>query len=91
MISSGPRRRTLLGTALATPFIRPASAAEPLTIWHDLGDNGGKWFAAQAELFAATHPGFALRPTNYPTDQWFGPRDRRHQHRYRARSDLQQL
>jgi ABC-type glycerol-3-phosphate transport system substrate-binding protein len=63
-------RRFCLAVALA---LGAAPAwAQQLTIWHDLGDNGAKWFAAMAEAFAKTHPGVTLRATNYPTDQWFG-------------------
>src|ERR1700730_621303 len=56
----------LIGTG-ATP-----SRAETLTIWHDLGDNGTKWFDEAAALFAKDHPGTTLRAVSYPTDQWFG-------------------
>jgi ABC-type glycerol-3-phosphate transport system substrate-binding protein len=67
----GIRRRVL---ALAAGFALAAGpvAAQQLTVWHDLGDSGTKWFAAMAEAFAKTHPGVTLRATNYPTDQWFG-------------------
>lgn len=56
---------------LALLAIVPA-AAQQLTVWHDLGDNGTKWFNAVSAEFAKAHPGVTLRPTSYPTDQWFG-------------------
>jgi multiple sugar transport system substrate-binding protein len=49
-----------------------AARAQQLTIWHDLGDNGTKWFVAASEEFAKTHPGVTVRAISYPTDQWFG-------------------
>lgn len=67
------RKRSLLGAVLAATLTAAAPAtAQQLTIWHDLGDNGQKYFAAMAEDFARSHPGVTLRATNYPTDQWFG-------------------
>ncbi len=68
-----PSRRLLLGAALATPFIRPAAAqSRTLQIWHDLGENGTKWFADVATAFAAEESGIQIRAISYPTDQWFG-------------------
>ena len=62
-----------VGTALALPFMRPASAqSRTLQIWHDLGENGTKWFADVATAFAAEEPGVQVRAISYPTDQWFG-------------------
>ena len=67
------RKRSLFGALVAAALMAAAPApAQQLTVWHDLGDNGQKWFAAMAEDFAKTHPGVTLRATNYPTDQWFG-------------------
>jgi ABC-type glycerol-3-phosphate transport system substrate-binding protein len=62
----------LLAGLLAAPLAARGEAAQQLTVWHDLGDNGTKWFAAMATDFAKTHPGVTLRATSYPTDQWFG-------------------
>ncbi len=59
----------LLGSGL---FGSIAARAQELTIWHDLGGNGTKWFAAAGEAFAKTHPGVTVRAISYPTDQWFG-------------------
>lgn len=69
-------RRTLIGSfalgGLAAPFIRPAAAQErTLQIWHDLGDNGTRWFADVAAAFALETPGVQVRAVSYPTDQWF--------------------
>ncbi len=52
-------------------FCAPLKAQE-LTIWHDLGDNGIKWFQAAGAEFAKTKPGVTVRSLSYPTDQWFG-------------------
>ncbi len=60
---------SLLGVGLLDGAAAPA---QELTIWHDLGDNGTKWFAAAGEAFAKTHPGVTVRAISYPTDQWFG-------------------
>jgi len=70
-MSSLPRRGLLAGL-LATPLAARGEAAQQLTVWHDLGDNGTKWFAALSAEFAKAHPGVTLRATSYPTDQWFG-------------------
>ena len=69
------RRRTLLvsaaGLVVACGPSRAADAVT-LTIWHDLGDPGNKWFAATGDAFATSHPGVTIRAISYPTDQWFG-------------------
>jgi multiple sugar transport system substrate-binding protein len=52
-------------------FVGLAKAQE-LVVWHDLGDNGVKWFQALSTEFAKTRPGVTVRSINYPTDQWFG-------------------
>ena len=72
MRMSSVLRRGLLAALLATPLLASSATAQQLTVWHDLGDNGTKWFAAMADAFAKTHPGVTLRATSYPTDQWFG-------------------
>lgn len=46
--------------------------AQELVVWHDLGENGIKWFQALSTEFAKTRPGVTVRSINYPTDQWFG-------------------
>ncbi len=65
-------RRQALAIGAALLLGGGAASAQQLTVWHDLGDNGSKWFGAMADAFAKTHPGVTVRPTNYPTDQWFG-------------------
>jgi ABC-type glycerol-3-phosphate transport system substrate-binding protein len=60
------------GMVAALGLASTQAAAQQLTIWHDLGDNGTKWLAQVADEFARTHPGVTLRPTSFPTDQWFG-------------------
>lgn len=65
-------RNLLAGLAVSLGLAAAPASAEQLTIWHDLGDNGTKWFNAVAAEFAKSHPGVTLRATSYPTDQWFG-------------------
>lgn len=48
------------------------SAAQTLTVWHDLGDNGLKWFNAMSAEFAKQRPGVTVKSLSFPTDQWFG-------------------
>ncbi len=48
------------------------STAQTLTVWHDLGDNGIKWFDAMSAEFAKQRPGVTVKSLSYPTDQWFG-------------------
>ena len=48
------------------------SRAQELVVWHDLGDNGIKWFQSLSAEFAKSRPGVTVRSINYPTDQWFG-------------------
>jgi ABC-type glycerol-3-phosphate transport system substrate-binding protein len=66
------RRRGLLTALLTLLLGMGAAQAQELTIWHDLGDNGTKFFNAAGEAFAKTHPGVTIRAISYPTDQWFG-------------------
>ena len=68
------QRRTVLAGLLAAPLIQRSAKADatPLQLWHDLGDPGTKWFAEVAAAFAPQSPGFQLRATSFPTDQWFG-------------------
>ena len=47
------------------------SRAQELVVWHDLGDNGIKWFQSLSAEFAKSRPGVTVRSINYPTDQWF--------------------
>jgi hypothetical protein len=64
---------TLLALLLGSGGVGSSAArAQELTIWHDLGDNNTKWFAAAGEAFAKAHPGITIRAISYPTDQWFG-------------------
>ena len=62
-------RLAVLGLALVAGR---GVSAQQLSLWHDLGDNGTKWFSQAMEEFAKTHPGVTIRPVSYPTDQWFG-------------------
>lgn len=64
--------RKFLGAAvIAMVSILPARAQQ-LTVWHDLGDNGVKWFEAMGAEFAKSKPGVTIRSLSFPTDQWFG-------------------
>ena len=75
----------LLGRGSAPP-------AQELVVWHDLGDNGIKWFERMSAR-SSRRPGPASRSrrSSFPTDQWFGRVDQRAQHQHRARPHLQQL
>jgi ABC-type glycerol-3-phosphate transport system substrate-binding protein len=68
------RRRDILQAAipLALSAVGRAQAATQLTVWHDMGDNGTKWFQQVSAAFAESHPGVTIRAISYPTDQWFG-------------------
>ena len=62
---------TTLAVAAASLAMGHASAQE-IVVWHDLGDNGIKWFQAAGAEFAKTRPGVTVKSVSYPTDQWFG-------------------
>jgi len=66
-------RDALIG-ALAIGALSAATpaAAQQLTVWHDLGDNGIAWFQKLSDEFAKTKPGVTVRSLSFPTDQWFG-------------------
>ena len=66
------RRQAWLGALLALVLGTTTVRAQELTIWHDLGENGSKWFAAAGAEFLKSHPGVTVRAISYPTDQWFG-------------------
>ncbi len=73
------QRRDVLKASLALlPFaataMPPARAdsTTQLTVWHDMGDPGTKWFRAVSAALAETMPGVIIRAISYPTDQWFG-------------------
>ena len=67
-------RRVLLKalTAVASTLCMGAAASQELVVWHDLGENGIKWFSAMSAEFAKVRPGVTVRSINYPTEQWFG-------------------
>ena len=46
--------------------------AQEIVVWHDLGENGIKWFQAMSAEFAKQRPGVTIKSVSYPTDQWFG-------------------
>lgn len=64
--------RRLAGAAVVAAFASLPVQAQQLTVWHDLGDNGIKWFEAMSAEFAKTRPGVTVRSLSFPTDQWFG-------------------
>lgn len=65
--------RKIKTLTLSIGLILSAQAnAQELVVWHDLGDNGIKWFQALSAEFAKTKPGVTVKSINYPTDQWFG-------------------
>jgi ABC-type glycerol-3-phosphate transport system substrate-binding protein len=68
-----PLRRDVLKASLALlPLAARAQGSTQLTVWHDLGDPGTKWFGEVSSAFAQSHPGVTIRAISYPTDQWFG-------------------
>ncbi len=64
--------RKLMGAAVVAVLSVLPAKAQQLTVWHDLGDNGIKWFEAMGAEFAKTKPGVTVRSLSFPTDQWFG-------------------
>lgn len=66
------RKRTILSLAAAAMLVPTLAFAQSLTIWHDLGDPGTKWFSEAGLEFAKQHPGASIRAISMPTDQWFG-------------------
>lgn len=65
-------RSLFTGAAMLAVSVLPAAAQQTLTVWHDLGDNGIKWFEALSAEFAKQKPGVTIRSQSFPTDQWFG-------------------
>ena len=61
-----------LAAAASSLLMAAAAQAQELVVWHDLGDNGIKWFQALSAEFAKTKPGVTIKSISYPTDQWFG-------------------
>ncbi|TCR69613.1 extracellular solute-binding protein [Bosea sp. BK604] len=64
--------KVLSGAFCAAMLLCAPLKAQELTVWHDLGDNGIKWFQAAGAEFAKSRPGVTVRSLSYPTDQWFG-------------------
>ncbi len=62
--------KVFLSTAAATSLIVSAASAQDLVVWHDLGENGIKWFEALNELYSEQNPDVSITSINYPTDQW---------------------
>lgn len=66
-------RALLKAAALSAAMaLAGTSHAQELVVWHDLGDNGIKWFQSLSAEFAKSRPGVTVKSINYPTDQWFG-------------------
>jgi ABC-type glycerol-3-phosphate transport system substrate-binding protein len=69
------RRATLTGISatgiVAAPHIVRAQAVT-LNVWHDLGDNGIRWFTELNELFRRSNANVTIQSASFPTDQWFG-------------------
>ena len=67
------RRHVLQALAAAASTLAIGSAAaQELVVWHDLGENGIKWFQALSTEFAKVKPGVTVKSISYPTEQWFG-------------------
>lgn len=62
--------KTLAAAAAAITFNH--ASAQEIVVWHDLGDNGIKWFQAMGAEFAKSRPGVTVKSVSYPTEQWFG-------------------
>lgn len=60
------------GVLSALMLVATPAKAQELMVWHDLGDNGVKWFDALSAEFAKTKPGVTVKSLSFPTDQWFG-------------------
>lgn len=67
-----PRHFIRALVAAGTSLLMTTAHAQELVVWHDLGDNGIKWFQALSAEFAKTKPGVTVKSISYPTDQWFG-------------------
>ncbi len=68
-------KKWLLSGAAAVMFTAGAhspSAAETIVVWHDLGDNGIKWFDELNALYQAENADITIESVSFPTDQWFG-------------------
>jgi multiple sugar transport system substrate-binding protein len=63
--------KTLVAAA-ATALFMGQTHAQEIVVWHDLGENGIKWFQAMGAEFAKQRPGVTVKSVSYPTDQWFG-------------------
>lgn len=61
-----------LAAAAATALLMGQAQAQEIVVWHDLGENGIKWFQAMGAEFAKQRPGVTVKSVSYPTDQWFG-------------------
>lgn len=65
------RIRALLTTVLAL-WLGLAAANTTLTVWHDLGDNGIRWFEELNAIYQQEHPDVTITSLSFPTDQWYG-------------------
>ena len=52
--------------ALASALWLGTAGAQELVVWHDLGDNGTKWFEAMSDEFAKTRPGVTVKAIRLP-------------------------
>jgi ABC-type glycerol-3-phosphate transport system substrate-binding protein len=65
-------RKALYAISAMAGLLAGHASAQEIVVWHDLGDNGIKWFQAAGAEFTKTHPGVTVKSVSYPTDQWFG-------------------
>lgn len=65
-------RKLLAAVATAAVAFATGAQAQQLTVWHDLGDNGIRWFNELNEIYRRTHPNVTITSVSFPTDQWFG-------------------
>lgn len=62
---------TAAGAVLGAPAIVSAQAVT-LNVWHDLGDNGVRWFNELNDLYRRSNSNITIQSASFPTDQWFG-------------------
>ena len=59
-------------TGAALGFAVMSAQAETLVVWHDLGNNGIKWFKELGDLYQKSNPDVTITSVSFPTDQWYG-------------------
>lgn len=68
----GKNTLAVLATVATVTLGTSAARSETLVVWHDLGDNGIRWFEELNAQYQAVDPDITITTVSYPTDQWFG-------------------